>query len=328
MKALVLEQSGAFQHLHMATMPVPEPGPGDVRVKVLAASLNPVDYKMLQGGHPDWTYPFILGVDAAGVIDALGAGVEGWAVGDRVAFHGKLTRPGGFAEYTLTTAHTLARVPAALSFAQAAALPCAGMTAYQAIDRKLNLQPESTILVQAGAGGVGGFAIQLAAGRGATVYTTCSPRNADYVRQLGATEAIDYHTENVHERIMALTDGRGVDAVIDTLGVAAATEALGMLAFGGALVCVEALPDFNHWHMFDKGISVHEIALGGVHFSNNRRGQEDLGRMTEELCALVEAGQLNPLISESIDLEAVPEALERLAGRHVRGKIVVHIGQA
>lgn len=325
MKALVLERPGAFDHLHMADMPQPEPDAGEVRVKVAAVSLNPVDYKLLQGGHPAWTYPFILGLDVAGTVDAVGADVDQWQVGDRVLYHGQLSRPGGYAEYAIAAAHVIARIPDGLSFTDAAALPCAGMTAYQVIDRKLHVKAGETLLVQAGAGGVGGFAIQLAAERGATVFTTCSPENADYVRELGATEAINYRTENVVDRVRALTNGRGVDAVIDMLGTDAATEALGMLAFGGALVCIEALPDFSQWHMYANGISVHEITLGGVYFSNNRRGQEDLGHMAAELSALVAAGRIQPMVSEIIPLDAVPDALRRLAGRHVRGKIVAEL---
>lgn len=326
MKALVLDQPGAFEHLRLADHPLPQPGPGEVRVRVAAASLNPVDYKLLRGGHPAWTYPFILGLDVAGEVDAVGDGADQWHPGDRVLYHGNLAQPGGFAEYTTAPAHIMARIPGSLSFTEAAALPCAGLTAYQAIDRKLHLNTGDTILVQAGAGGVGGFAIQLAADRGATVFTTCSPQNNDYVRQLGAAETIDYHTETVALRALALTEGRGVDAVIDTLGTATATAALDMLAFGGQLVCIEALPDFAGWHMFNKAISVHEIALGGAHSSNNWRAQEDLARMAAEFSALVAEGRIDPMIGEVVPLDGIPDALQRLAGRHVRGKIVAKIG--
>ncbi len=325
MKALVLDQSGAFENLRIADLPVPDPVAGSVRVKVSAVGLNPVDYKLLLGGHPDWEYPFVLGLDVAGEVNAVGSGVTQWQIGDRVMYHGKLSEHGGYAEYAVAPAHIMARIPDTLTYAQAAAIPCAGLTAYQAIDRKLNLKSGTTILVQAGAGGVGGFAIQLAAMRGATVLTTCSPRNTDYVKQLGATEAIDYHTNDTVEQVLKYTDGRGVDAVIDTVGTETATDALKMLAFGGGLVCIEALPDFEKWSMFDNGISVHEIALGGVHFSNNRRGQEDLGHMAAELSQLVADGQISAMINQTVTLEEIPDALRQIADRHVRGKIVAEI---
>ena len=176
------------------------------------------------------------------------------------------------------------------------------------------------------AGGVGGFAIQLASYAGATVITTCSPRNIEYVQELGATYAIDYHTEDVTARALAITGGRGVDAVVDVIGRESATAALDLLAFGGGLACVESLPDFRRWRMFDKGLSVHEIALGGAYASGDRRAQEELARMAEELVALVAAGDIDPMVTEVIALEEIPAALERLAGRHTRGKIVAQIG--
>jgi len=330
MKALVLDRPGAA--LHLADVATPEPGPGEVRVRVLAAGLNPVDYKLLGGGHPDWKYPFILGLDVAGIVDALGPGVRQWAVGDEVFYHGDLRRPGGFAEYAVAPAHVLARVPDNTSPVESAldmaALPCAGLTAYQAIFRKLHLRAGQSILVQAGAGGVGGFAVQLAAACGATVITTCSPSNADYVRTRGADCALDYHTEDVPARVREITNGRGVDAVIDTLGRQTATAALEMLAFGGQLVCIEGLPDFSHWHMFGQAISVHEIALGGAHASGDRAAQEDLGVMGFELAALVAEGRIDPMIGEIVTLDTIPDALRRLSTRHVRGKIVARIGEA
>jgi NADPH:quinone reductase-like Zn-dependent oxidoreductase len=332
MKALVLDRPGAFENLHLAEVPQPEPGSGEVRVRVIAAGLNPVDYKLLHGGHPDWKYPFILGLDAAGVVEALGPGVRQWAVGDEVFYHGDLRRPGSFAEYAIASAHVLARVPENTSPVESAldmaALPCAGLAAYQAIFRKLHLRAGQTILVQAGAGGVGGFAVQLAAACGATVITTCSPSNADYVRQLGADCALDYHTDDIPARVREITNGRGVDAVIDTLGRQTATAGLEILAFGGQLVCVEALPDFSHWHMFNKALSVHEIALGVAHESGDRAAQEDLGEMGSELAALVAEGRIDPMISEIVTLDAIPDALRRLSERHVRGKIVARIGDA
>ncbi len=326
MKALVLDKPGSFDYLHLAEMPQPEPGPGEVRVQVAAAGLNPVDYKLMGGGHPAWRYPFVLGLDVAGVVDAIGPGVAGWQPGDRVLYHGNLARPGGFAEYAVTVAHTMARVPDAVSLTDAAALPCAGLTAYQAIVRRLHLQAGQSILVHGGSGGVGGFGVQLAAHIGAAVISTCSPRNADYVAGLGAQHVIDYHREDVTQRVMAITDGRGVDAVVDIVGRESATEALGLLAFGGGLACIEALPDFTRWHMFDRALSVHELTLGGAYGSGDRRAQDDLARMGAELVALVADGSIDPLISEVVALDAVPDALRRLQAGRVRGKIVAQIG--
>jgi NADPH2:quinone reductase len=325
MKALVLDKPGSFDDLHMADSPAPAPGPGDVRVRVAACGLNPVDYKLTGGGHPAWKYPFVLGLDGAGVIDAVGEGVSGWQVGDRVLYHGDLSRPGALAEYAITAAYGIARVPDGVSLVDAAALPCAGLTAYQAVFRKLHMRAGQIVLVHGGSGGVGGFGVQLAKYVGATVITTCSPRHAEYVKTLGADYALDYHTD-ITPRVMAITEGCGVDAVIDVVGRESATQALDLLAFGGGLVCVEALPDFSRWHMYDKAISVHEIFLGGAHSSGNPRAQADLGRMAGELAALVAGGHVQAMVTETVALDAVPDALRRLKEGSVRGKIVAAVG--
>jgi NADPH2:quinone reductase len=324
-KALVLDKPGSFDDLHVADIPTPEPGPGDVRIRVAACGLNPVDYKLMGGGHPAWTYPFVLGLDGAGVIDAVGEGVSGWQVGERVFYHGNLSRPGALAEYAITAAYGIARVPDGVSLLNAAALPCAGLTAYQAVFRKLHLRAGQIVLVHGGSGGVGGFGVQLVKHAGATVITTCSPRHADYVKTLGADHVLDYHAD-ITPRVMDISDGCGVDAVIDVVGHESATQALDLLAFGSGLVCVEALPDFSRWRMFDRAISVHEIFLGGAHFSENPRAKADLGRMAGELVALVAGGYVQPMVTESVRLNAVPDALRRLKDGRVRGKIVAAVG--
>src|SRR5581483_2284896 len=125
MRALVLDRPGPPSSLRVAELPLPEPGPGELRVRVHAAGLNPVDYKIAESGNPDWLYPHVLGLDAAGTVDALGEGVAQWQLGDAVYYHGDLAKPGCFAEYALIAAHVVASLPRGLSFAAAAAVPCA-----------------------------------------------------------------------------------------------------------------------------------------------------------------------------------------------------------
>jgi NADPH2:quinone reductase len=125
--------------------------------------------------------------------------------------------------------------------------------------------------------------------------------------------------------VLEITDGRGVDAIVDTVGRQTATEGLEMLAFGGGIACVEALPDLLRWRTFHKAISVHEIALGAAYSARDRLAQEDLARMAGELVALVATGRISSLVGEVIPLDAVPDALRRLSERHVRGKIVARI---
>lgn len=325
MRALVLDRPGSMDAFRVAEIDTPEPAPGEVRVKVYATGLNPVDYKLVRGGHPDWHYPFVLGLDVAGTIDAVGDGVEGWQPGDRVYYHGDLSRPGGYADYALTLASVLAPIPETLSFVEAAALPCAGFTAYQAIFRKLHLQRDQTILVQGAAGGVGGFGVQLAAFVGATVYATASTSNAEHVRQLGAHHVIDYRQDHVPSRIMELTGGRGVDAILDTVGPETATEGLEMLAFfGGIVYIVEGLMDYSRVR-FERATSLHGLSLGGAYPSGDPAALADFARMGHELGELAARGSISPMLAETIPLDAVPEALQRLEQRHVRGKIVAQV---
>ncbi|MGY8827285.1 MAG: zinc-binding dehydrogenase [Candidatus Latescibacterota bacterium] len=287
--------------------------------------LNPVDYKLAGRGNPAWAYPHILGLDVAGTIDALGAGVDGWALGDRVYYHGDLTRSGGFAEFAITTAHTVAEIPASVSFADAAAIPCAGLTAYQGLVRRLRIQKGQTVWVQGGAGGVGGYGVQIAANAGATVITTSSQRNFDYVKGLGATHVIDYQAEDVVARIMDITEGRGADAVQAAVDADSADQGLAALAFAGAISCIAGLPSLSD-QTFAKAISLHKISLGAAHPSNNRAAQLDLAQMAGEMIALVADKKINPMVEQVIALEDIPAGLAQLESRHVRGKIVAVMG--
>lgn len=322
MRALVLEKPGKPDSLREADIPQPDPGKGEVRVKVHAVGLNPVDYKLAATGFPGWEYPFILGLDVAGVVDAVGQGVTEWEPGDPVYYHGDMSKPGGYGQYTTVSANVLAWLPDGLDYAAAAALPCAGFTAYQSLHRKLRVQAGKTMLVHGGAGGVGGFAVQLARAAGVTVFATCSRHNVNFVKDLGAAEVIDYKLENVAERVKALTNGRGVDYILDTVGPENATESLKMLAYGGELVCVAGLPDLSVVEPFKRAISVHEVALGGAYLTGDLLAQEELAKIGREFGALVSKGVIRPMLQETIRLNEIPDALERLAMRHVRGKIV------
>ncbi len=325
MKALVLDKPGKPRSLRIANMPVPEPGPGEVRVKVEAVGLNPVDYKVAATGVPDWEYPFILGLDVAGTVDATGDAVQDCRIGDNVFYHGNLAKPGGYAEYAIAPAHILGKKPEDVSFADAAALPCAGMTAYQILSRKIPVKPDHKILIHAAAGGVGGFAVQIARNMGLEIMATCSKRNFDHVKALGAQHVIDYNTEDVTRRVLDITKGRGADIAINTVDPETATTDMERLAFAGHLACVVGLPDFSVIEPFTRGLSIHESVLGGAHLSGDRKSQEDLASMANELISMVREGKIVSLLREAISLEEIPQALARLEERHVTGKIVAQI---
>ena len=197
MKALLLDKPGSLETLRIGGINLPSPDRQEVLVKVKAAALNPVDYKLAADGVDSWQYPFVLGLDVAGIVEAVGSQVEQWQKGDRIFYHGSLLRNGAYAEYTIAPTRVVTAIPESLSFIEAAAIPCAGFTAYQALHRKIGIKAGQTILVQGGSGGVGGFAVQIAKAASLKVVATCSQANLDYVRDLGADYAIDYRHEDV-----------------------------------------------------------------------------------------------------------------------------------
>jgi NADPH:quinone reductase len=322
MRALVLDRPGPCDTLRLADLPVPEPGPGQVRIRVEACGLNPSDYQRAAHGIPEWTWPAVLGLDVVGIVDALGAGVTNVLTGQRVAYHADIRERGGFAEYALADAQVLAPVPAGLDPADAAALPSAGLTAYQAVVRRLHVTVQDTVLVTGGAGGVGGFAVQLAALAGARVLATASAGNTAYVKGLGAEAVVDHRTEDVASRVRELTEGRGVDAVVDTVGPDSATTNLGLLVHGGHLAAIAGRPDLSVVPPFSMAPSLHEIALGAAYTVGDERSRKQLSTMLTELVGMAADGRLDPMVTRIMALEDVPAALTELSGRRVRGKLV------
>jgi NADPH2:quinone reductase len=326
MKAVLLDKPGPPSSLRIGEISIPRPELDEALVRVCATSLNPVDYKVAAQGYEGWHYPHVLGVDVAGVIESIGEGVVSWNRGDPVFYHSTWRKDGSYAEFNVAPAHTFARVPEGISFIDAATLPCAALTAYCALYRRLHIREGDIVLVHAAAGGVGGFAIQLAKVAKAFVIGTCSAPNEKYVRELGADEVINYRSEDVFQRAKAIAGDRGIDAIIDSIGPSNGVDNLGLLGPEGGLACIAGIPDLSVVPDLPYSISIHDIGLGGVLASPAfRRRQEDLGRMATELMTLVQDGKIRPTVAEQITLEAIPKALERLAGGHVRGKIVARV---
>lgn len=324
MKAWLLDQPG-LEHLHIGEVERPTPDVGELLIKVEAVALNPVDYKVGTNGNPNWSYPHILGVDLVGEVVEVGSSIANIITGSRVAVHTSLGNNGGFAEYAVVDARACAVVPPEVSDEAAAAILCAGMTAYEAIMQKLNTRDKETILVHAGAGGVGGYAIQLAKKLGLKVFTTASPENFDWVTSLGADVAIDYNVEDVTEKIMELTDGRGVDLILNTVGRDVATADLDRLAFSGQLAYIAGPPDMSNMKGFTLSPSIHEVALGAAHASENERAIRNLSYMAEEMMKLLEADELNDLVTDVLPFERLKDGLEQLQTRKVRGKLIVRM---
>ncbi|HTM20276.1 MAG TPA: NADP-dependent oxidoreductase, partial [Kofleriaceae bacterium] len=240
MKALVIHRYGGPEVMVVEDRPEPELRPRDVLIEVRAASLNPVDFKMREGKTKlvlRVPFPIGMGCDVAGVVRSVGPEVTRFRAGDEVCARLEKNRMGGLAERVAADEAVVARKPARASFAEAAALPLAGLTALQALRDTAHLAAGQKVLIHAGAGGVGSLAIQIAKILGLHVLTTCGARNVDFVRSLGADEVIDYGKEDVAAR------ARGVDAVFDTLGGASELASIGLVARGGVVVGVSGLPD-------------------------------------------------------------------------------------
>ncbi|MFJ3794185.1 NADP-dependent oxidoreductase [Kitasatospora sp. NPDC090091] len=307
MKAITYRSYGGPDVLEYGDVPEPKLGPDSVLVRVAAASVNPVDWKIQAGyldGVLDVVFPVVPGWDVAGVVEQVGVGVTEFAPGDEVMGYVRedMVRRGTFAEYVAAPVRTLARKPAALDFAQAAGLPLAGLTAYQALTRALEVKPGETVLVHAAAGGVGSLAVQIAVALGARVIGTASERNHDYLRGLGA-EPVTYG-DGLADRVRGLAPD-GVDAVLDLIGGEALQLSPALLAQGGRLASIA-----------DGAV----LALGGTYVFV-RPDTADLTALGE----LADSGRLTVEVAATFPLEQTAEAHRLSAAGHTRGKIVVTV---
>ncbi len=332
MKAACIARYGGPGVLELRDLPTPVPGPGDLLVKVRAASVNPVDFKIRQGKTRallPYRFPLVLGNDLAGEVVAVGAGVGKFRPGDAIFARLDKQRIGAFAEQALVREEHAAALPPGLDFSEAASLPLAGLTAWQALMDLADLQPGQKVLIHAGSGGVGSLAIQIAKARGAFVATTAGARNLDLVRSLGADLAIDYAKERFEDVV------RDYDAVFDTLAGEVQHRSFGVLKLGGILVDVAGMPTAafaRRWGLNP----VLVLALAWMTRKSTalarRRGvrheylfMEPDGKQLEELSALVGAGKLRPVIERVFPFERIAEAIAEVEGGHANGKVVVRI---
>jgi NADPH:quinone reductase-like Zn-dependent oxidoreductase len=307
MKAITYRTNGGPDVLEYGDVPNPKLGADTVLIRVKAASVNPVDWKIQAGyldGVLDTVFPVIPGWDVAGVVEETGVGVTEFAPGDEVIGYVRedFVSRGTFAEYVAAPIRTLARKPANLSFEEAAGLPLAGLTAYQALTRALNVGSGDTVLVHAAAGGVGSLAVQIARALGARVIGTASEHNHDYLRGLGA-EPVAYG-EGLTDRVNALAP-QGVDAVLDLIGGEALKISPGLLAEGGRLASVA-----------DGAV----LGLGG-RYVFVRPDTQDL----EALTVLAERGQLSVEVAATFPLEQAADAQRLNREGHTRGKVIVTV---
>jgi NADPH:quinone reductase-like Zn-dependent oxidoreductase len=313
--------------LHWGEAPLCEPGPGEVRVRVAYAGVNPADWKTRQGllsRYIDYRFPFVLGFDLAGHVEAVGPGVENLQPGEAVfgATRQGEGLPGSYAPFACSYAAMLARVPQGVSLAEAAGLPTAGTTAFGALMDVGGLKPGQSVLVNGGAGGVGSLAIQIARAAGARVAATCGPANLDYVRGLGADLAIDYRSQPVTQALRAWAPA-GADLVIDAVGLETLTpQALEVTAPGGTYVEIETLlgESAAEWR--------EACARAGVRLASNMEAIQRLPQHLAGLAAGVADGRVKPAPTEVLPLGEAGQAHSRIEAGHVRGKLVLQVEPA
>lgn len=289
--------------------PSPKANANEVIVRVAVAALNPLDTKIQQGFMHDFfpvAFPYTLGTDLAGTIEEVGPDVEGWAVGDRVVARTDPSRGGAVGELAAMPASQLVRLPASVAMGDAAGLATAAATAYQALFEVAGLRSGQTILIHAGAGGVGSFAIQLARHAGARVIATASGDGIDIVRRLGADQVIDYKAEAFEEMVS------DADVVLDTIGGDTQQRSFGVLRKGGYLAATASPPD-------DALATAHGVVASFVFHQSDA---ERLGK----LVAMLDTRSLKVLIDRMVGLEDVGNAFAYQASGRARGKILVSMG--
>ncbi|MFM5363600.1 zinc-binding dehydrogenase [Aeromonas veronii] len=323
MKALLLKKVGSPYELSIDDILQPEPDFGEVRIKVAFSSINPVDYKFAKGGS-SLTLPHILGIDTAGIIDAVGPGVSKWKVGDRVFSMNNLLRWGGFAEFVVVNENAVGQIPDNLSFEAAATIPCAGITAWQAIYRKAHLEAGQKIVINGAGGGVGGFSVQLAKQLGATVYAIASSE-PERIMALGADYVINYKQEDVYTRIMDLTHGLGVDVVIDMISSSASSSLTSILRHNGHMVSVSGRVDINPVPAWTKAISFHEVALAFAYQHGDTSNLAEIVKGGEYLAKLMAENKINPMINKKITLEDLSDELRSAEAGRSQGKTVIKV---
>ncbi len=307
MKAVRIHRFGGPDVLSIEDVPMPQPHNGEVLLQVHAASVNPVDYKTREGRYPPVgqdKLPVTLGRDASGTIVRQEGQAGGFAIGDAV--HAMLSAEhGGYAEYVLAKSYELAPKPARLDHVRAAAVPLAGLTAWQGLFDHGELRAGQRVLIQGAAGGVGHFAVQFAKQRGATVYATASAADLDFVRELGADVAIDYQSERFEDR------AREMDMVFDLVGGETQDRSWAVLKPNAILVSTLSEPkqDLARQHQ-----------ARGVRYTAQPNGGQ-----LREIGALIDAGKVRPEVTAVLSLAEAALAQQRLEHDHVRGKVVLRV---
>jgi NADPH:quinone reductase-like Zn-dependent oxidoreductase len=333
MKAFVLKHYGGPQGSDFAEMPRPQPGAGEVLVRMHSAGLNPVDYKIRQGKL--WPIyrpklPVVMGNELAGTVVELGTEAKRFTIGEQIFVRGHKAELGAFAEFARVPEELAAKVPSALDFDHAGGVPLAGLTALQALRDELHVKPGMRLLITGGTGGVGTFAIQLAKLMGAEVSVTCSEAGRALAESLGADRVIDYKTERLDDAVKA------VDSVLDLVGGATLRECFRVVKPGGKIVSIAGTPEPNTARK-DIAPAFGLKALFWVAsfrlrwLARRRRVQyryyfmHGSGSDLAELAVLIEQGKLRVVVDRVFEFEKIAEAFAYLEEGHAKGKVVVRM---
>ncbi|MDA1772565.1 NADP-dependent oxidoreductase [Bacillus cereus] len=331
MKAMIIDRYGKVP-MRMAEVPTPEINEYEVLAEIHAASINPIDFKIRDGKVKmllKYEMPLILGNDFAGVITKVGSKVTRFKVGDEIYARPRKNKIGTFAEYIAIHEDDIALKPKNLSFEEAASIPLVGLTSYQALHDIMQLQKGQKILIHAGSGGVGTFAIQLAKIMGAIVTTTASEAGANLVTSLGADEIINYKTEKFEDIL------KNYDAVFDTIGGATLEKSFNIIKSGGNIVSVSGMPNARFGKEFGSGFfktllfSLASKKLTALEKKHNAQYSflfmKPSGDQLRTIANYIEAGQIKPVIDRVFPFEDAQKAMEYSEFGRAKGKIIVKI---
>jgi NADPH:quinone reductase-like Zn-dependent oxidoreductase len=330
MKALAIRRYKA--PMELMDLPRPEPGPGELLVRVRAAGVNPIDHKIRDGAVKvllPFSFPLILGTDLAGDVEAIGQGVTKFKLGDAVYSRLDNDRIGAFAEYAVVRESAAASKPASIDYTQAASLPLVGLTAWQTLIELARLRPGQKVLIHAGSGGVGTFAIQLAKHPGAQVATTAAAKNHALVKSLGADVAIDY------KAIRFETVVKDQDVVLDTQGGETLRRSFEVVKPGGVVVTIGGRPDGKFARAWGLSLPLVWI-LGFLNRKVDRLARERRvrfeylfmhasGEQLERIGALVDEGVIKPIVDKIFPFDAAAEAISYVESGRAVGKVVIRV---
>jgi alcohol dehydrogenase len=331
MRAMVIDRYGKVP-MRLAEMPTPQIGEYEVLAEIHAASINPVDFKIRDGKVKllvKYKMPLILGNDFSGVVAKVGAKVTRFKAGDEIYARPRKSKIGTFAEYIAIHEDDIALKPKNLSFEEVASIPLVGLTSYQALTDILQLQKGQKILIQAGAGGVGTFAIQLDKLMGATVATTASEAGANLVKSLGADEIINYKTEKFEEIL------KNYDAVFDTLGGEILEKSFGVIKDGGKIVSVSGLPNARFGKEYGSGFFKTLLFSAASHKLTLLEKEHNVqytflfmkpsGEQLRIIANFIETGKIKPIIDRVFPFKDAQKAMEYTESGRAKGKIILKI---